>query len=352
MFDINVTRANTSKLNSDIIKNKQKLQVNINYNAFYFGIVEDTNDPKGLGRIKARIPAIHGSNPQQNNYLETKFLPWATPAILNGGTNDMGQFIIPIKGSTVIMSFELDSPTKPIYFGTIPTMIGNTKQYNDNSNVYNGENYDIDTNDRITDLEEDSAKQIIYKSFKGSTIMIDDKDGKESISIIDAAGQQIILENDSNEALPRRGNNTKPKSSANIKIITAGTIDAICDEFNVSSINKETGTLKDDLLNIKSDDSGNVTTTINSNITNINGNQTNLNSSNLHISADTTNIPDYVPGSGTGGTTNYNDLSNKPQINSIELVGNRSLDELNIQIKGDYETESISNTELENLLSD
>lgn len=351
MFDINVTKANASKLNSDIIKNKQKLQVNINYNAFYLGIVEDTNDPKGLGRIKARIPAIHGSNPQQSSYLETKFLPWATPAILNGGTNDMGQFIIPIKGSTVVMSFELDSATKPIYFGTIPTMIGDAKQYNDNSNIYNGENYNIDTNDRITDLEDDSAKQIIYKSFKGSTIMIDDKDGKESISIIDAAGQQIILENDSTKALPRRGNNLKPKSSAKIKIITAGTIDVICDEFNVSSINKETGTSKNDLLNIKSDN-GNVTTTINSNITNINGNQTNLNSNNLHISAETTNISDYVSGSGGGGgTTNYNILSNKPQINNIELIGNKSLDDLNIQIKGDYETEPITNTELENLLT-
>lgn len=32
-------------------------------------------------------------------------------------------------------------------------------------------------------------------------------------------------------------------------------------------------------------------------------------------------------------STNYNDFSNKPQINSIELVGNKSLDDLNIQDK-------------------
>lgn len=330
MFDINITKANNSKLNADILKNKQKLDTNINYNAFYFGIVEDTNDPKGLGRIKARIPAIHGTNTQQSNFLETKFLPWATPALLNGGTNDMGQFIIPIKGSTVLLSFELDSPTKPIYFGSIPTMIGDTKLYNDNSNIYNGESYDINTNDRITDLENDSAKQIIYKSFKGSTIMIDDKDGKESISIIDAAGQQIILENDSDEALPRRGNKTNPPKTAHIKIITAGTIDATCDEFN-----------------------------INSDKTNINAENTELNTNNYIINAKSTNINDYVThpegggssGSGSSGTTNYNDLSNKPQINSIELIGNRSLDDLNIQIKGDYDTESITNSELENLLT-
>lgn len=327
MFDINISRMSSSKLNSDIAKNKKKLKVDINYNAFYLGIVEDTNDPKGLGRIKARIPAIHGSNSQQNSYLDTKFIPWATPALLNGGTNDMGQFIIPIKGSTVLMSFELDSPNDPIYFGTIPTIIGDIKKYNDNSNVYNGDSYDIDTDDRITDLEKDSAKQIIYKSFKGSTIMIDDKDGKESISIIDAAGQQLILENDSDEALPRRGNKTNPPKTAHIKIITAGTIDAICDEFNIDS-----------------------------NTTNINSKgDTNLNTDKYIINANETNIDDYVThpeGEGGSSSNDYNVLKNKPQINNVELEGNKSLDDLNIQVKGDYETESISNTELENLLSD
>ena len=35
--------------------------------------------------------------------------------------------------------------------------------------------------------------------------------------------------------------------------------------------------------------------------------------------------------SGTGGTTNYNDLSNKPQIENITLSGNKSLSDLGIQ---------------------
>lgn len=38
-------------------------------------------------------------------------------------------------------------------------------------------------------------------------------------------------------------------------------------------------------------------------------------------------------GGGGGGTTNYNQLSNKPQINSITLSGNKSLDDLGIQAK-------------------
>lgn len=35
-------------------------------------------------------------------------------------------------------------------------------------------------------------------------------------------------------------------------------------------------------------------------------------------------------GGGGGGTSNYNLLSNKPQINSVELSGNKSLHDLGI----------------------
>lgn len=53
---------------------------------------------------------------------------------------------------------------------------------------------------------------------------------------------------------------------------------------------------------------------------------------------------------GEVGTNNYNELVNKPQINSVELIGNRNLDELNIQIKGDYADTALTNTEIENLI--
>jgi len=41
-------------------------------------------------------------------------------------------------------------------------------------------------------------------------------------------------------------------------------------------------------------------------------------------------------GGGSGGTSNYNDLSNKPKINNVELSGNKSLNDLGIQPKGNY----------------
>lgn len=40
---------------------------------------------------------------------------------------------------------------------------------------------------------------------------------------------------------------------------------------------------------------------------------------------------------------NYNELVNKPQINSVELVGNKSFEDLEIQ--------SLTNLEIENLIN-
>lgn len=39
---------------------------------------------------------------------------------------------------------------------------------------------------------------------------------------------------------------------------------------------------------------------------------------------------------GSGGTSNYEDLENKPSINDVELIGNKTLDALGIQPKGNY----------------
>jgi len=43
-----------------------------------------------------------------------------------------------------------------------------------------------------------------------------------------------------------------------------------------------------------------------------------------------------------GSTKNYNDLNNKPMIEGVELVGNKTYEELNLS--------SLTNTEIEELL--
>lgn len=60
------------------------------------------------------------------------------------------------------------------------------------------------------------------------------------------------------------------------------------------------------------------------------------------------NIPSVIPESGgSGGTSDYSDLSNKPQINGVTLSGNKSLADLGIQSADIYfdETATLSTTE-------
>lgn len=50
-----------------------------------------------------------------------------------------------------------------------------------------------------------------------------------------------------------------------------------------------------------------------------------------------------LPEGGSGGTTNYNELQNKPQIEDVTLTGDKTFEDLGLI--------SLSNTEIENLLT-
>ena len=54
----------------------------------------------------------------------------------------------------------------------------------------------------------------------------------------------------------------------------------------------------------------------------------------------------------TSGTSDYNELINKPQINNIALIGNKTLDDLGIQPKGDYALTSDIPTSTSDLTND
>lgn len=49
------------------------------------------------------------------------------------------------------------------------------------------------------------------------------------------------------------------------------------------------------------------------------------------------------------GTNNYNQLINKPSINDVELIGNKTLDNLGIQEKGNYANTRVTNLEIDSL---
>lgn len=55
---------------------------------------------------------------------------------------------------------------------------------------------------------------------------------------------------------------------------------------------------------------------------------------------------------GSGGTSDYEDLDNKPSINNVELSGNKSLNDLGIQPSGNYALESDIPTKISDLTDD
>lgn len=59
----------------------------------------------------------------------------------------------------------------------------------------------------------------------------------------------------------------------------------------------------------------------------------------------------YTDSHGGGGTNDYNQLRNKPTINGKPLNGDTSLDDLDVQEKGDYADAPLSNTDIEELLN-
>lgn len=92
MFDVDISKLQAKRQVAEELKNKN---VEVNANAFYMGIVVDNNDSMSLGRVKVRVPCIHGTNSYEAIYLSDEALPWARPAIFISLANDSGQFLVP-----------------------------------------------------------------------------------------------------------------------------------------------------------------------------------------------------------------------------------------------------------------
>lgn len=185
------------------------------------GVVVDTNDPEKRGRVRVRIPTLHGIPNESTSWIDNEFLPWALPGNLAGAGNDVGQRLVPLKGTRVFVMFEDGSTSTPVYLGGIPLNIGEPKLYNDEANNVFGNNGSvITTNDMIEDFDENSspsAQGVVFKSLKGFTIYFDDTDGKEVVKIYDQAGQSFIME--SLEPITEKRSKSKTKiPSSRIRI--------------------------------------------------------------------------------------------------------------------------------------
>lgn len=83
----------------------------------YAGLVEATDDPERIGRLKVRVPAVYGAADTKDNSITTADLPWALPAGLPAGGSPQSGAIqwLPAVGDSVFVRFLDGLPEQPIW---------------------------------------------------------------------------------------------------------------------------------------------------------------------------------------------------------------------------------------------
>lgn len=86
---------------------------------FYYGVVEDRNDPEQMGRVKVRVAGLHTQNKQQ---IPTDDLPWSVVMTPTTSPSLSGVGVTPylIEGSWVVCVFIDDNFQDMIIIGTLP----------------------------------------------------------------------------------------------------------------------------------------------------------------------------------------------------------------------------------------
>jgi uncharacterized protein involved in type VI secretion and phage assembly len=75
----------------------------------YEGVVTDVADPKKIGRIRAKVPAVLGEQLDSG---------WALPCVPAGGGKERGMLFLPQVGDTVWIEFAAGDVSRPIWVGT------------------------------------------------------------------------------------------------------------------------------------------------------------------------------------------------------------------------------------------
>jgi uncharacterized protein involved in type VI secretion and phage assembly len=75
----------------------------------YEAVVTDVGDPKKIGRIRAKVPAVLGTDVESG---------WALPCAPAGGGKDRGMLFLPQVGDTVWIEFAGGDVSRPIWVGT------------------------------------------------------------------------------------------------------------------------------------------------------------------------------------------------------------------------------------------
>jgi hypothetical protein len=219
---------------------------------WFFGIVEDRDDPKKIGRVRVRIYNVHpfttGGAPDLVN-VPTDHLPWAT--VINSiisagilGVNNDGVGVSPtgmMVGTTVFGFFADGRESQiPVILGTLAGLVG-TQEDNElpksaidiNSAAQIKESKKVDSaspfpGEPVSPYNAKYPYNKVFRTESGHLIEIDDTVSKERIHImhktgtyveIDKDGQVVIKSVDNRFDVTTKDNNVYIGGDVNIRVI-------------------------------------------------------------------------------------------------------------------------------------
>lgn len=168
------------------------------------GVVETNIDPLKQGRCQVRVVAIHGTEVS----ISATNLPWALPRHALGGFHDGGSYLVPPVGATVWVEFEQGDSMFPVYDGTLLKNTTSPREFLTHTSPVDKSvipantpismgtwNAPIGPETPIEALSTpyEPTTQVLAKTVKGHTIILEERDGFERLRFIDQTGQEIRL---------------------------------------------------------------------------------------------------------------------------------------------------------------
>lgn len=199
---------------------------------WFFGFVEDVNDPENLGMVRVRVPHIHGAMPVDQ-------LPWATLVMPpnSASLREVGISPTGIDVGTMVFGFFADGNEQniPVVIGTINKINENDKSKHDVSKLARGIN---SINKKTLGPEPPSAYKAQYPHNKtyttksGHAIEVDDTPGQERIHVYHKSGTYVEINKDGRMVTKVQGDdyeitvkNKEVFVGGNVKINVKGNVD-------------------------------------------------------------------------------------------------------------------------------
>jgi hypothetical protein len=160
---------------------------------WFIGVVEDTNDPKKLNRVKVRCFGYHTDDKAE---VKVEDLPFATVMMpsTSPSVEGIGQNHQLLSGSWVVGFFR-DGPSAqdPIILGSIMSF---TETARDTSLGFSGTyGNKAGTSDVPTEVDSANANQVT-KTVGGHLIELDNTSGEERINVKHKSGTTLLIDKD------------------------------------------------------------------------------------------------------------------------------------------------------------